>query len=51
MGKSNSSHVVVIVHPSVRVTSQDGQYTLHVCIKKKGGLKPDKLQVDRLEAN
>ena len=35
-----------IGHPSARVTSQDGQYTLHVYVKK-GGVKSDKFPADR----
>ena len=33
--------VCFIGHPSARVTSQDGQYTLHAYVKK-GGVKSDK---------
>ena len=45
-----AGRATLIGHPPARVTSQDGQYTLHVYVKK-GGVISDKFPAGRPEAN
>ena len=45
------AHRQVIGHPSARATSQDGQYTFHVYVKKGGLNLTHSRPADRPEAN